>query len=52
MFIVGHGVHYLEKELLNSFAFSLQFKINILFTRKGDILGALHLFITLLITFH
>ena len=43
------GVHCFEKKSLRSLAFSMQLKINTLFTRRGGILGALHLFITLLI---
>ena len=45
------GVHCFEKKSLKSFAFSQQFKINVLFTRRGGILGVLFLFITLLIIF-
>ena len=49
--LVVIGLHCLEKRSLNTFAFSLQFKINILLTRRDGILGALHLFTTLLIIF-
>ena len=45
------GLHCFEKKSLKYFAFSLQFRIHILLTRIGGILGALHLFITLLIIF-
>ena len=44
------GLHC-EKKTLKSLAFSLQSKINRLFIRRGGILGALHLFITLFIIF-
>ena len=44
------GLHCCEKWSLKYCAFSLQFRINKLFTR-GGILGALHLFITQLIIF-
>ena len=39
--------HCREKNWVNNVAFSRQFKINLLFTRRGGIFGALHLFITL-----
>ena len=44
------GVNCFEKSL-RSFAFSQQFNKNILFTRRGGILDALHLFITRFIIF-
>ena len=44
------GLHCCAKKSLKSFAFYLQSKINLLFIR-GGILGALHLFITLLTIF-
>ena len=46
--LVVIGLHCLEKL---SFALFLQFKIYILLTRRGGILGALHLFITPLMIF-
>ena len=45
------GLHCCEKWSLKYCAFPLQFRINKLFTRRGGIVGALHLFITLLIIF-
>ena len=45
------SLHCFGKKSLKTFALSLQFEINTLFTRRGGILGALHLFITLLIIF-
>ena len=45
--LIRLGMHCFEKKSMKSFAFSLQFKINVLFTRIGGILGALHLFITI-----
>ena len=46
------GLHCCEKYSLKYCAFSLQFGINKLFTRRGGILGALHLFITLFFFFY
>ena len=40
--LVMIGMYCFERKLLKIFAFSLQFKVNILFTR-GGLLGALHL---------
>ena len=40
------GLYCREKRSVNSLAFSLQFKTNKLFTRRGGILGDLQLFIT------
>ena len=45
------GVHCAAKYLLNSLAFSLQSNTNLLLARIGGILGALHLFSTLVIIF-
>ena len=45
------GLHCLEKKSLKSFAFSVQLKIKVLLASRGGILGALQLFVTLLINF-
>ena len=45
------GVHWIEKYLINSRAFSLTLTKNVLLRSRGGILGALHLFTTRLIIF-
>ena len=45
------GLHWFEKNSLKSFAFSLQSSTKTLLTKSGGILGALHLFTTLVMIF-
>ena len=45
------GLHCFPKKSLNSLAFSAQFTMKALLTKRGGIFGARHLFITLFIIF-